>query len=82
MNDYLQIKGKRALVSGGTKGVGQAVVTALHEAGAIVMTTARSHSGNASDFDHFVVADVSTGEGADRVAKAVLDDKVLSHMFS
>jgi len=73
MTDYLQIKGRRALVTGGTKGVGQAVVTALREAGAIVMTTARSRPGNAADFDYFVGADVSTRAGADCVAKAVLD---------
>ena len=42
MSDYLELMGKRALVTGGTKGVGQAVVAALREAGATVLTTARS----------------------------------------
>ena len=41
MSGYLDLEGKRALVTGGTKGVGQAVVAALHDAGAIVLTTAR-----------------------------------------
>ena len=73
MKDYLQIRGKRALVTGGTRGIGQAVVTALREAGAIVLTTARSRSAEAADSDHFVAADVSTAEGAERVANVVLD---------
>jgi NAD(P)-dependent dehydrogenase (short-subunit alcohol dehydrogenase family) len=34
MSHYLGLQGKRALVTGGTKGVGEAVVVALHEAGA------------------------------------------------
>ena len=34
MSGYLGLEGKRALVTGGTKGVGQAVVAALREAGA------------------------------------------------
>jgi NAD(P)-dependent dehydrogenase (short-subunit alcohol dehydrogenase family) len=36
---------QRALVTGGTKGVGEAVVAALREAGATVLTTARSRPG-------------------------------------
>ena len=36
MSSYLDLEGKRALVTGGTKGVGQAVVAALREAGATV----------------------------------------------
>ena len=42
MSGYLGLEGKRALVTGGTKGVGQAVVAALREAGATALTTARS----------------------------------------
>ena len=33
MSDYLELEGKRALVTGGTKGVGQAVVATLRDAG-------------------------------------------------
>ena len=64
---------QRALVTGGTKGVGEAVVAALREAGATVLTTARSRPDNLSHPDQFIAADVSTAEGCAAVAKAVHD---------
>jgi NAD(P)-dependent dehydrogenase (short-subunit alcohol dehydrogenase family) len=73
MSGYLGLEGKRALVTGGTKGVGQAVVAALREAGAAVLTAARSRPENFSNADHFVVADLSTAEGCAAVADAVRD---------
>jgi hypothetical protein len=73
MSGYLGLEGKRALVTGGTKGVGQAVVGALREAGATVLTTARSRPESVSNAEHFVVADVSTVEGCAAVADAVRD---------
>src|SRR5437762_5833214 len=73
MSGYLELEGKRALVTGGTKGVGQAVVTALREAGATALTTARSRPERLSNAEHFVVADVSTVEGCAAVADAVRD---------
>ncbi len=42
MNFDLELTGRRALVTGGTKGVGAAVVESLRNAGVIVVTTARS----------------------------------------
>jgi len=71
MSDYLELEGKRALVTGGTKGVGQAVVATLREAGATVLTTARSRPERADHSDQFVAADVSTAEGCAVVAHAV-----------
>ena len=73
MSGYLGLEGKRALVTGGTKGVGQAVVAALREAGATALTTARSQPECLSNAEHFVVADVSTVEGCAAVADAVRD---------
>ena len=73
MSGYLGLEGKRALVTGGTKGVGQAVVAALREAGATALTTARSRPESLSNAEHFVVADVSTVEGCAAVADAVRD---------
>jgi NAD(P)-dependent dehydrogenase (short-subunit alcohol dehydrogenase family) len=71
MSDYLELEGKRALVTGGTKGVGHAVVATLREAGATVLTTARSQPERADHADQFVAADVSTAEGCTVVAHAV-----------
>ena len=71
MSDYLDLEGKRALVTGGTKGVGQAVVATLRDAGATVLTTARSQPERADHADQFVAADVSTAEGCAVVAHAV-----------
>ena len=64
---------QRALVTGGTKGVGEAVVAALREAGATVLTTARSRPEDLPRPDQFIAADVSTAEGCAVVAKAVRD---------
>jgi NAD(P)-dependent dehydrogenase (short-subunit alcohol dehydrogenase family) len=72
MSGYLGLEGKRALVTGGTKGVGQAVVGALREAGVTTLTTARSRP-ESSNAEHFVVADISTVEGCAAVADAVRD---------
>jgi NAD(P)-dependent dehydrogenase (short-subunit alcohol dehydrogenase family) len=72
----LQLRGRRALVTGGTKGVGAAVVQALLDAGVHVMAAARSVPETAYGTDkeaRFVAADLSTAEGAAKVAQAVLD---------
>ena len=42
MSFSLELKGRRAHVTGGTKGVGAAVVAAFRDAGVKVITTARS----------------------------------------
>jgi len=73
MGHYLELEGKRAFVTGGTKAVGEAVVATLREAGAAVLTTARSRPENAAHADQFVAADVSTAEGCAVVANAVRD---------
>ena len=71
MSGYLDLEGKRALVTGGTKGVGQAVVAALLDAGATVLTTARARPESIQSAGQFVAADVSTAEGCAAVAEAV-----------
>jgi len=70
MSGYLELEGKRALVTGGTKGVGAAVVAALREAGVRVLTTARQTPEDAGEAE-FIAADVSTAEGCAAVADAV-----------
>jgi NAD(P)-dependent dehydrogenase (short-subunit alcohol dehydrogenase family) len=71
MSDGFELNGLRALVTGGTKGVGEAVVTALRGAGAKVLTTARSKPEQLADPNLFVTADVSTPEGCATVTQAV-----------
>ena len=73
MSGTLDLEGKRALVTGGTKGVGEAVVAAFREAGATVLTSARSRPENIAEPEHFVTADLSTAAGCATLAKAVGD---------
>src|SRR5258708_2351972 len=72
MNDYLGLNGLRALVTGGTKGIGKAVVTKLRAEGVKVLTTARAKP-NGPDDDLFVEANITTAEGCATVVKAVLE---------
>jgi len=67
-----EFKGRRTLVTGGTKGIGAAIVDRLIRGGADVIATARSVS-RVTPADRFVQADVSTREGIETVVKAVMD---------
>jgi len=73
MSFDLQLKGLRALVTGGTKGVGAAVVEGLHAAGVQVMATARSAPARSTLGVTYVAADLSTADGAAVVARSVLE---------
>ena len=42
MSGFLQLRGKRALITSGTRGAGAATVALFRELGARVLTTARS----------------------------------------
>jgi NAD(P)-dependent dehydrogenase (short-subunit alcohol dehydrogenase family) len=70
MSGEFQLGGLRAFVSGGTKGVGEAVVTRLRNADVKVLTTARSR-GEHCDDEMFVAADVTSPQGCAEIAEAV-----------
>ena len=70
MSGDLQLHGRRALVTGGTKGVGEAVVARLQDAGVKVLTTARSRVEDTAD-EMFVAADVTSAGGCATIADAV-----------
>lgn len=73
MSFDLGLTGKRALVTGGTKGIGAAVVDALCAAGAFVVTTARAVPSSERNDVRYIPADVTTAEGCAAVATGVLD---------
>jgi len=68
----LELSGHRALVTGGTKGVGAAVVEVLSENGANVVTTARSMPRDSVADVHYIAADITTAAGCALVAQDAL----------
>ncbi|MFC0328601.1 SDR family oxidoreductase [Paenibacillus sepulcri] len=68
-----EFKGKRILVTGGTKGMGEAIVNRLSRAGGTVLTTARSIPGDPRLKDRFIQADLSTAEGVEKVVAEVMN---------
>jgi NAD(P)-dependent dehydrogenase (short-subunit alcohol dehydrogenase family) len=68
----LRLAHRRALVTGGTKGVGAAVVESLRDAGAQVVATARSVPSQPAEGVRFLPADLSTADGVSAVAQSVL----------
>ncbi len=63
-----EFAGRRVLVTGGTQGIGAAVAARFREAGAAVLTAARSAPEDADD--GFISADLASAEGVAEVAAA------------
>ena len=63
---------KRALVTGGSRGIGAAIVQRLLDGGATVVTTARTHTDTTPSTAVFVVGDISTPAGARALAEETL----------
>jgi NAD(P)-dependent dehydrogenase (short-subunit alcohol dehydrogenase family) len=68
-----ELRDLRALVTGASKGIGQAVAGRLCEEGAIVLSTARTAPRDLPNGALFVAADVTTANGCATVAEAVRD---------
>lgn len=64
------LDGRRALVTGGTKGTGAAIAERLRQAGATVLVTARGRPEEVEE-KAFIAADLSTAEGAATVVSEV-----------
>jgi NAD(P)-dependent dehydrogenase (short-subunit alcohol dehydrogenase family) len=73
MSDEEFLQGKRALVTGGTKGAGAAIVARLRSAGATVVVSARSMPDDYPEPELFVAADTSTSDGTDAVIERLRD---------
>jgi NAD(P)-dependent dehydrogenase (short-subunit alcohol dehydrogenase family) len=73
MSFDLQLAQQRALVTGGTKGIGAAVVEVLVASGVQVVAAARSAPTRPVEGVHYLAADLSTAQGANEVAKSVLE---------
>jgi NAD(P)-dependent dehydrogenase (short-subunit alcohol dehydrogenase family) len=73
MSFDLGLDGRRALVTGGTKGVGAAVVRNLLDAGVSVVAAARTVPPESEDRLHYVAADLMTAQGCASLAATVLD---------
>ncbi|NCT71703.1 MAG: SDR family oxidoreductase [Xanthomonadaceae bacterium] len=71
MSFDLQLAGKRVLVTGGTRGVGAAVVERLARLDARVVTSARARPGRPIDGVHYVTNDLATADGVREVVEAV-----------
>ncbi|MCW5735317.1 MAG: SDR family oxidoreductase [Enhydrobacter sp.] len=69
----LALTDRRALVTGGTKGVGAAVVQALLDVGVAVMATARAVPAPAPHGAHYVAADLTTAPGCQAAVRATID---------
>ena len=69
MIPFLDLSGKRALITSGTRGAGAATMRMFRELGAQVLTTARSRPDDLPE-ELFVASDLTTAEGCSALAQA------------
>lgn len=68
-----ELAGKITLVTGGTKGTGNAIAKRLHQAGATVIITARTPPEHNPENFHFIAADLSLAPATKSVVTEVLE---------
>jgi NAD(P)-dependent dehydrogenase (short-subunit alcohol dehydrogenase family) len=62
-----EFKGRRALVTGGSRGIGAAVARRLLDSGATVVTTARSRTEDTPEDSTFIAADIRSVSGVEEL---------------
>ncbi|SFS90415.1 SDR family oxidoreductase [Saccharopolyspora flava] len=67
-----ELTGKRAVVTGGSRGIGAAIAQNLLDAGATVVTAARSATDQTPPASKFIAADLSTPDGVEAFAESAL----------
>ena len=67
-----ELVGRRALVTGGTRGIGAAITRRLIDAGAQVVVAARRHDNELPSAARFVSGDLTTDEGMEAIASETL----------
>lgn len=72
MSFDLRLKGLRAVVTGGTQGLGAAVVRALVDAGSRVAASARKAPAKPVGGVSYILADLTTADGVKQLADSVL----------
>ncbi|MFC5413144.1 SDR family oxidoreductase [Larkinella bovis] len=66
-----ELDGKIALVTGATKGIGRAIADRLTQAGAVVISTARTKPEDMSVSQHFIAADLTKPDESTQVVNEV-----------
>ncbi|HEV7252089.1 MAG TPA: SDR family oxidoreductase [Mesorhizobium sp.] len=73
MIPFVDLEGKRALITSGTRGAGAATVRLFRDLGAEVLTSARTPPDALEHGVGFVAADLTSAEGCEALAAAVQD---------
>ncbi|MGO2971471.1 MAG: SDR family NAD(P)-dependent oxidoreductase, partial [Lactiplantibacillus plantarum] len=74
-NSWINISGKVYVVTGGSSGIGKAIVTELLNNGAIVYNADLNQGDQQNDNLHFVETNVTDAEAVNRLVLKVVDEQ-------